>query len=197
MSQVLHQPTLVLNRNWQPVNVATVGRALSLVFSDRAKVVDVDDYQLYDWCDWADQTPAEGGQFIQAVSQKICVPEVIALTRYNRLPDTSVAFSRRNLFKRDRFMCQYCGVMPKSDELTIDHVVPRSHGGGSTWENCVLACIDCNHTKADRTPKGAGMKLKKDPARPQWSPVYSRYDTRFESWSKFISDAYWNAELER
>jgi 5-methylcytosine-specific restriction endonuclease McrA len=197
MSQALQQPTLVLNRNWQPVNVATVGRALSLVFSERAKVVDVDDFQLYDWCDWAQQQPDEGDVFIQAVSQRICVPEVISLTQYNRLPDTTVAFSRRNLFKRDRFKCQYCGVTPKPDELTIDHVVPRSHGGGSTWDNCVLACIDCNHTKADRTPQGANMRLKKTPARPAWSPVYSRYDTRFESWSKFISDAYWNAELER
>lgn len=197
MSQALHQPALVLNRNWQPVNVATVGRALSLVFSERAKVVDVNDYQLYDWFDWANQQPREGDPFIQAVSQRICVPEVISLTQYNRLPDTSVAFSRRNLFKRDRFMCQYCGIRPKSDELTIDHVIPRSHGGGSTWENCVLACIDCNHSKADRTPDGAMMRLKKAPVRPPWSPVYSRYNTRFESWSKFISDAYWNAELQR
>ena len=196
MSQTLLQPTLVLNRNWQPVNVATVGRALTLVFSERAKIVDVEDYQLYEWSDWANLEPPVGNPFIQAVSQKICVPEVIVLSQYNRLPDTSVAFSRRNLFKRDRFMCQYCGVKPKSDELTIDHVVPRSRGGGSTWENCVLACIDCNHTKADRTPEGAGIRLKKVPVRPTWSPIYSRYETRFESWAKFINDTYWNAELE-
>ena len=110
MSQVLRRPALVLNRNWQPVNVATVGRALSLVFSERARIVDPGDYQLYDWSDWLALEPEGDQPFIQAVSQKVCVPEVITLTRYNRLPDTSVAFSRRNLFKRDRFMCQYCGV---------------------------------------------------------------------------------------
>ena len=197
MSQALQQPTLVLNRNWQPVNVATVGRALSLVFSERAKVVDVDDFQLYDWCDWAQQQPDEGDVFIQAVSQRICVPEVISLTQYNRLPDTTVAFSRCNLFKRDRFKCQYCGVTPKPDELTIDHVVPRSHGGGSTWDNCVLACFSCNHRKADRLPEEAHMKLRKVPVQPNWSPAYSRHNLRKDSWQKFISDAYWNSELEQ
>jgi 5-methylcytosine-specific restriction endonuclease McrA len=196
VAQVLQRPTLVLNRSWQPVNVATVARALVLVWSDSARVVDPDDYQLYDWDDWAQLEPKDDEPFIQCVSQQICVPEVITLTQFNRLPTTTVAFSRRNLFKRDKFTCQYCGIRPKHDELTIDHVVPRSHGGGSTWENCVLACIRCNHRKADRTPKQAGLKIGKVPIRPNWSPAYSRYEARYESWTKFISDAYWNAELK-
>jgi 5-methylcytosine-specific restriction endonuclease McrA len=196
VAEVLQRPTLVLNRNWQPVNVASVARALVLVWNESAKVVDPSDYQTYEWEDWASMTPVDDQPFIQAVSQRICVPEVITLTRFSKLPSATVPFSRRNLFKRDRYTCQYCNKRPRQDELTIDHVVPRSHGGGSTWENCVLACIDCNHRKADRTPKQANLKLKKDPARPKWNPVYSRYETRYESWAKFISDAYWNAELE-
>lgn len=196
VAQVLQCPTLVLNRNWQPVNVASVARALVLVWNESAKVVDPADYQLYDWADWSRLNPSEDQPFIQAVSDRICVPEVITLTRFSKLPSATVPFSRRNLFKRDRYMCQYCSTRPKPDALTIDHVVPRSQGGGSTWENCVLACIDCNHRKADRTPKQARMKMMAEPVRPSWNPVYSRYEARNESWARFISDAYWNAELE-
>jgi 5-methylcytosine-specific restriction endonuclease McrA len=93
-------------------------------------------------------------------------------------------------------MCQYCGRKPKGDELTIDHVVPRAQGGTSTWENCVLACIRCNHSKADRTPAKAGLKLLNMPKHPNWNPVYSQHSARFKSWAKFVSDAYWDAELE-
>ncbi|MEL7498903.1 MAG: HNH endonuclease [Planctomycetota bacterium] len=196
VSQVLQRPTLVLNRNWQPVNVATVARALVMVWSDTARVVDPADYQLYNWNDWADLVPTDDQPFVQAVSQRIRVPEVITLTEFNRLPSTTVAFSRRNIFKRDRMTCQYCGKRLKSEESTIDHVVPRSHGGGSSWENCVLACVKCNHSKADRTPQKASMKLLNAPKQPNWNPIYSQYSVRYESWSKFISDAYWNAELE-
>jgi 5-methylcytosine-specific restriction endonuclease McrA len=107
-----------------------------------------------------------------------------------------VTFSRRNLFKRDRFTCQYCGEQPGTEELTIDHVLPRSRGGVSTWENCVLACIECNHRKANMTPAEAGMPLKKDPARPNWRPLYAREDVMIGSWSKFLSEAYWTVELK-
>lgn len=196
VSQVLQRPTLVLNRSWQPVNVATVARALVMVWSDTARVVDPADYQLYDWENWADLEAADDQPFVQAVSQRIRVPEVVTLTDFNRLPSTTVAFSRRNIFKRDRMLCQYCGKKLRSEDATIDHVVPRSHGGGSSWENCVLACVRCNHSKADRTPQKAGLTLLNLPKQPNWNPVYSQYSVRYESWSKFISDAYWNAELE-
>jgi 5-methylcytosine-specific restriction endonuclease McrA len=196
VSQILQRPTLVLNRSWQPVNVATVSRALVLVWSETARVVDPKDYQLYDWEDWARLVPEADQPFIQAVSQRIRVPEIITLTSFNRVPATTVAFSRRNIFKRDRMMCQYCGCRPRSDELTIDHVIPRSQGGKSTWENCVLACVRCNHSKADRTPERAGMRLRTPAKHPTWNPIYSQHATRFKSWAKFISDAYWDVELE-
>ncbi|MEM7782061.1 MAG: HNH endonuclease [Planctomycetota bacterium] len=195
VSHVLQRPTLVLNKSWQPVNVATVARALVMVWSDTARVVDPQDYQLYDWSDWSQFTPDEDQPFVQAVSQRIRIPEVITLNDFSRLPSTTVAFSRRNIFKRDRMACQYCGRRLKGDELTIDHVTPRCQGGESTWENCVLACIKCNHSKADRTPKQAGLKLLSVPKQPNWTPVYSQHSVRYESWSKFISEAYWNAEL--
>ena len=195
VTKVLQRPALVLNRNWQPVNVATVARALVLLWNESALAVDPADYQTYTWEDWSRLRPCDGEAFVRAVRFRLRVPEVITLTGYDRLPTAAVTFSRRNIFKRDRFTCQYCGVQPGSEELTLDHVVPRAQSGESRWENCVLACVACNKRKADRTPKQAGMRLRQQPVRPAWKPVYAAHDVRIESWSKFISEAYWNAEL--
>ena len=194
-ASVLQRPTLVLNRNWQAVNIATVARALTLVWNENARVVDPDSYQLFEWTGWATLKP-DSDLFVRSARQNFRVPEVIALTHFDKLPTSTVTFSRRNIFKRDRFTCQYCGCQPTPDELTIDHVLPRSHGGTSTWENCVLACVDCNHSKADRTPEQAGLKLRREPIRPAWNPVYSYSNVRIESWRKFISESYWNSELK-
>lgn len=196
MSAVLQQPTLVLNRSWQPVNVAPVARALTLVFNDTARIVDPADYQTYRWEDWSRLRPAEGESFIQAVSQQLRVPEVVTVTGYDSVPSVHVAFSRRNLFKRDRYRCQYCGCQPGGGELTIDHVLPRSRGGQTTWENCVLACVACNARKADRTPREAGIRLAAEPKQPRWRPHFAWHPRPAASWSKFVSEAYWNVSIE-
>ena len=195
VASVLKRPALVLNRNWQPVNVATVARVLTLVWNDTARVVCPETYQLFDWSDWSDMRPVDGEPAVVSTRQLIRAPEVVALTRFDRLPKAHVAYSRRNIFKRDQHKCQYSDVRPRPAELTIDHVVPRAQGGQSTWENCVLACVECNHRKADRTPEQARMDLRKPAKRPNWSPAYSRHSIRMDSWQKFISEAYWNAEL--
>lgn len=196
VAQVLQRPTLVLNRNWQPVRVATVARSLVLLWNEVARVVDPDTYQLFTWADWAKLRPRDGEPVIQAVRFQLRVPEVIALTHYDRVPFGTVTFSRRNVFKRDHYACQYCGTQPGTEELTIDHVIPRSHGGETSWENCVLACVDCNKRKANRTPEQAGMHLRRKPARPAWRPSYANHHVRIASWAKFISEAYWTIELE-
>ena len=159
-TKVLNRPTLVLNRNWQAVNVATVARALVLLWNESARVVDPSDYQTYTWEDWSKLRPADDVRFIQAVRFRLRVPEVITLTDYDRLPAAAVTFSRRNIFKRDHYTCQYCGKQPGMEELTLDHVTPRAQGGASRWDNCVLACLECNKRKADRTPQQAKMRLK-------------------------------------
>lgn len=192
---ILTQPTLVLNRHWQPVGVARVARALVMVWNESASVVDPADYQLYAWKDWAALAPKAGEPFIQGFTSRLRVPEVVTLTGYDKVPATAVTFSRRNVYKRDRYACQYCGAQPGTEELTIDHVMPRALGGASTWDNCVLACVECNRSKANRTPEQAGMKLKKKPVRPKWKPAYAIHGGRIESWSKFLSEAYWNVAL--
>jgi 5-methylcytosine-specific restriction endonuclease McrA len=192
---VLQRPTLVLNRHWQPVHVAPVARALVMVWNHAACVIDPDDFQLYTWSDWAKLAPREGEPFIRTVRFQLRVPEVLALTRHDRARHQTVTFSRRNLFKRDHSTCQYCGCQPGTEELTIDHVTPRSQGGQTTWENCALACVACNARKANRTPDQAGMKLRRHPVRPTWKPLYDTTGIRIASWSRFLSDAYWNVPL--
>ena len=196
-AQTIDRPALVLNRNWQPVNVATVSRALTMLWNESARVVDPVDYQTYDWQDWLKLRPRDGELFIQAVRFRLRVPEVVTLTGYDELPATSVTFSRRNIYKRDHYTCQYCGHQPGSEDLTIDHVVPRAQGGESRWDNCVLACVTCNKRKADRTPEQAAMRLRKRPVQPTWNPLYAAHEQRIESWSKFISEAYWNVQLAK
>ncbi len=193
MTKVLQRPTLVLNRNWQAINVATVARALIMLWNESARLSIPVDYQLYDWNDWSKLVPDRDEPFVQAVRQRFRVPEVVTLTEFDRLPSAAVTFSRRNVFKRDRFTCQYCGKQPGGDELTIDHVVPRAQGGESSWTNCVLACLECNKRKADRTPEQAKVRLRKEPVRPTWKPLYSR--ARFQD-GKLV-EVYQRGVLER
>ncbi len=195
-ASVLDRPALVLNRNWQPVNVATVARALTMLWNESAHVVDPDDYRLYTWEDWSRMRPKDGEPFLQAPSWRLRVPEILTLTRFDRPRAESVTFSRRNLFRRDHQMCQYCGARPGTAELTIDHIIPRAQGGATTWENCALACVPCNARKANQTPEQAGMTLKKRPVRPAWKPHYASAGIRLESWSRVLSEAYWNVTLE-
>jgi 5-methylcytosine-specific restriction endonuclease McrA len=199
---VLQRPTLVLNRHWQPVRVTTVARALVQVWNATARVIDPVDYRLYTWADWSALRPRADEAAITTPRLRLRVPEVVTLTTYDRLPILTVPFNRRNVFQRDRYACQYCGARPGSVELTIDHVVPRSQGGVSSWENCVLACVTCNRHKANRTPEQAGLSLRTKPVRPRWQPLYAlgrvRIDNRAcstRAWSQFLSAAYWHVEL--
>jgi len=196
VASTLERPTLILNRNWQPVGVTTVARAITKIWNETARVVDPADYQTYSWSDWAKFCPTGDELAIQSSHSRFRVPEVITLLNYSRVPRNVVTFSRRNVFKRDHFTCQYCGCQPGSEELTIDHVQPRSFGGETSWENCVLACVDCNSRKAARTPGQARMKLLKEPVRPKWKPFYAMRSLQVDSWSRFISETYWNIELE-
>jgi 5-methylcytosine-specific restriction endonuclease McrA len=193
---VLERPTLVLNRNWQPVHVATVARSLTMLWNESAQVVDPEDFRLYNWADWSRLAPREGEPFIRTVRFRLRVPEVLTLTRHDRPRHNPVTFCRRNVFKRDHSTCQYCGARPGTEELTIDHVIPRAQGGLTNWENCVLACVPCNARKANRTPEQAGLKLRRTPVRPAWKPLYDASTIRIASWSRFLSEAYWNVALE-
>lgn len=183
---LLQQPTLVLNRNWQAIHITPVQRALVLICNGSARAVDPGSYQVYGWTEWVLRGVEPTAPAIRSARCRIAAPEVIVLTAYDRLPSASVSFSKRNVLRRDHFTCQYCGVQPGLQDLSIDHVKPRAQGGATTWENCVSACLNCNHRKADRTPEQVGMRLRRLPVRPQWQPIYSRLHSGRSSWQPFL-----------
>jgi len=200
MFTLLERPALVLNKLWAPIRTAPVKEAIGLVAKGSARVIEPDTYATHDLRSWNDVSRAQaraGDAVIRSPRLVLLPPEVILLTAYEGRGARSVVFSRKNLFKRDRYTCQYCGVQHGPGELTIDHVVARSAGGTSTWENCVLACVECNKRKADRSPAQAGLRLRRAPRKPSWKAlvqVPSR--ERRESWDRFLSRAYWEVELE-
>ena len=164
---MLDNRALVLNRSWVPISTTTVRRAVLLMSRGVAGAVHPETYEVANWSGWLDRGSFGGGR-IRGVGFDFPVPEVIVLHEYNDLPDMSVAFTRRNVYRRDGHRCMYCGKRPRSDHLTIDHVIPRSRGGASSWENCVTACLFCNASKADRTARQAGMRLMRTPTAPNW-----------------------------
>ena len=186
--EVLLLPTLVLNRNWQPVHVTTVYRALAMLWSETAHVICPESYELYTWQDWVGRSPSENSPVIRTGKLKMSAPEVVRLGDYYRQPNHAVTFTRSNLMKRDHHSCQYCGRQPGRGKLTIDHVVPRSKGGPNSWTNCVAACVKCNAEKADRTLEQVGpkLRLKRKPVRPDWKPFWSAQGVRISVWEQFI-----------
>jgi len=198
MPSVLNQSVLVLNRHWTAVHVTSANRALVLLHGDRARVV-TDDYATHDFESWRDlSTVMDEVAKVATPSFQIAVPEVIILTHFHKVPPRQVKFSRRNIYLRDGHTCQYCGKVPPKEELTIDHVLPRSRGGKTTWENVVLACIKCNMKKGSKLVSEAGLKLKSIPKKPNWI-VCSQFNLKApvsSLWQKFLDNAYWNVPLD-
>ena len=196
---VLQQPVLSLNSRWEPIQTCSVQEALCLVAKGSARIIEPDTYAQHDLDSWDAVSRARravGDMPIRSSRLALAAPEVILLTQYEGRGERSVVFSRRNLFKRDRYTCQYCGCQPGPAELTIDHVLPRALGGISSWENCVLACVDCNRKKADRPLDKCGLVLRKLPKKPSWRALASIAPAaRKDSWASFLSKAYWEVEL--
>lgn len=200
MPAIQNRRVLVLNKSWVAVGIVTMPRAMTLLFSEykpgepKAKIIDPEDYQQYTWKDWANLRPKDGEDVIFGTSSAFRVPKVIRLEKYDKIPNHKVAFSRRTIYKRDENICQYCGKKHNSNNLSIDHIKPKSRGGKTTWENCVLACIECNSKKANRTPEEARMKLIKKPTKPLVN--FFKSDVCCKTFEQFFSHAYWNVELE-
>jgi 5-methylcytosine-specific restriction endonuclease McrA len=194
---VLSQPALVLNRSWTAIATTTVREAVTMLFKGSARAIHTDTFEAHEFHTWADLAVPPDQPCIKTVSLRLRVPEVIVLTGYNSMPATKVVFSRRNLYRRDKNTCQYCGDRPGTAELSIDHVTPRARGGRTTWENCVLACVRCNRRKGSRTTDAAGLTLLKPPEAPHWTPTLELPLGRVrQSWERFVSDRYWDVELE-
>jgi 5-methylcytosine-specific restriction endonuclease McrA len=196
---MINSNVLVLNRSFFPVNVTTVKHAFCMLYRGVARAVD-GQYKTFDYESWSQLAVEQQEETIGLVNSFIKIPWVIILVAYDRIPKTQVRFTRANIFARDRNICQYCGKTFSKNELSIDHVIPRSYGGKSVWDNVVCSCFTCNRNKGGKTPKQAGIKLLRSPRKPRWTPLnkLSFQDTRRKEWLPFLTMvdiSYWNTEL--
>jgi 5-methylcytosine-specific restriction endonuclease McrA len=203
----LDASVLVLNKLFMAVHVISVRRAFCLLCKELAEVVTLEDGQFatYDFSTWREVSEYRAKHFrhedddwVRTSSAEIQAPRVIRLLSYDRVPKQTVKFNRRNIFARDGNQCQFCGKRFPTSELSLDHVIPRSQGGKTTWENIVCACVDCNVRKGGRTPRQAHMTLVRKPEKPKRSPLLSLKLTqkKYQTWQTFLDNAYWNVELK-
>ena len=158
---------LVLNQDYSPISICSIQRAFVLVFMEKVEMI----------------APFNGNKF-HSVNAEYPIPAVIRLQRYINVPYKSIELTRNNVFRRDNFICQYCG---KESDLSLDHLVPRSKGGKTNWRNLVTACKTCNSLKGDETPEAIGFKLRNLPFKPSYVMFlreFSRY--RYAEWSPFL-----------
>ena len=164
---VTSPPVLVLNQNYQPLNICNARRAILLIDRGKAELL------------------LNGRGNVRSVSRIFPIPSVIRLYYIIKRPPIRRRLSRQAAFNRDGFTCQYCG--NETRELTLDHIKPRSRGGTHVWENVVSACIPCNHRKAGLTPKEANMRLLRKPTTPRPNPYYLFQHRHIEEeWRQFI-----------
>ena len=198
---------LVLNRSFMAVQVTNVRRSLTLLFRELAEVVHIEEgrfsaHSIDSWRELSaiealDRSPDQ--DWIRAVGYELQAPRVIRLPHCDRRPRHGLRFNRRNVFARDANRCQYCGKSFPTSELSLDHVLPKSRGGPTSWENIVCACVACNVRKGGRTPREARMQLVRQPAMPKRSPLMAvkLHNPKYASWKNFVDQAYWLADLQQ
>jgi 5-methylcytosine-specific restriction endonuclease McrA len=197
---MLYSNVLVLNKSFLPVHITNVRRAFCLLYAGVAKAVD-SQYETFDYESWRQVGIERNDETVGLVDRVIKVPRVILLIAYDRVPKRRIRFSRYNIFARDKNTCQYCGSKFPRSELNLDHVIPRSQGGTSTWENVVCSCHRCNRKKGGKTPDQARMKLIAHPRKPAWTPPLnvSLREIISKEWAPFldfmVDVSYWNTEL--
>jgi 5-methylcytosine-specific restriction endonuclease McrA len=163
----MEKRVLVLNLDHSPIAVVPVQKAIVLVLLEKANILST--YSLLE---------------IRTISRSFQYPAVIRLSQYKNIPFKGVLLNRSNVFRRDKGECQYCG---SKRQLTIDHVIPRSKGGKTSWTNLVTACNRCNVNKGDKTPEQAGLILRTEPFKPSLSYFLAEYAIRqAEEWLPFL-----------
>jgi 5-methylcytosine-specific restriction endonuclease McrA len=203
---LLNSSVLVLNKQFMALAVISVKRAFCMLVAGHAEVVAEEEegvfanYNFESWRQISEVKQAmapDEHEFVHTVNFGIIAPRIIRLPGYSRVPRNQVKLNRRNIFARDQNRCQYCGHKYSTSDLSIDHIVPRTQGGVTSWDNVVCACLDCNVRKGGRTPDQAGMHLISVPVRPQTSPIITQRlkDVRYTSWMAFLDHAYWSVEL--
>lgn len=169
--------TLMLSVGYEPLQVVSWKRAITLMTLGKVEVVEEYDSE------------------VRSTHIVFKMPAVVRLLKSFRRHKKKVKFSRINVYARDRYKCQYCGIKLETKDLTFDHVLPRCQGGQTVWDNIVTACVPCNSKKAGRTPRQANMHLRKVPVRPAWVPVltFEVAQNAPEAWRDYL---YWTGLIE-
>lgn len=204
MTAVLKKRTLVLNKNWVALGTVSVKRALKHLWKCHkdgtpvAKVIDPQTFEQFTWATWSKIKASQGEMCVRSVSVDFKVPKVIIFQKYDKFPRMERSnFNRKNIFRRDKNTCQYCGKRFPTEELSLDHVIPKAMGGKGGWDNIVCACVECNRKKACRTPEQAGMHLiNGPPVKPDFK-VLVDVGEYCDDWAKFLDAAYWNVPLQQ
>ncbi|MCK6579893.1 MAG: HNH endonuclease [Anaerolineae bacterium] len=169
---------LLLNgQSWEPLSIISIPRAINLLLSEKAVVIE------------------QSGEFLRTVCDRFPIPSVIALRTYINVPRRQAHWSRRGVLVRDSFTCIYCQATPGTvikgkvlnrSDFTVDHIIPRSRGGKDTWVNTACACYHCNHRKGDRLAHEAGMKLAWEPKTPRTSYLVVAIGSGMDAWRRYI-----------
>jgi 5-methylcytosine-specific restriction endonuclease McrA len=192
MSDVLHKATvLVLNRNWQAIDVKTPADAFCMMAAGTATALDIasgENMAPTKWSEWLDLSVRDADNAVKTVHGPVRVPTVLVLAKYDKVPKRRPKLSGKGIWERDGGVCQYTGKKLSRDEGNIDHIVPRSRGGKTTWDNCVLADKRINSKKANHTPDEVGLRLQRKPVTPREMPAtyYIRNTHGVPDWEMFL-----------
>jgi 5-methylcytosine-specific restriction endonuclease McrA len=186
MSQ-LNTKVLVLNRSYFPIGFCAVRDAFKYIAEEIADILD-ENLQAYDYESWCAIEVEDGDDFVGTVKGNIRAPRIVRLKDFNKVPNTVVRFNRKNLYVRDRYICQYCAKKFPTGMLSMEHVLPKSRGGKTNWNNVVTGCIICNARKGNRTPEEAKMRLLRTPYVPRHMDLHSPFleEKRYKEWDAFF-----------
>jgi len=191
MNYIDKHNVLILNKHWIPINTTTAKHSFALMYSENAKGIMIEEDKVVplEWNEWVSLNLNETDRKIKTVTGFIKIPTVIVLNYYDKIPKQTIKFTQKSLWERDNFTCQYTNKKVTRTNGNIDHVIPKSQGGKTSWENCVIAHKEINAIKADRTPEQAGLKLLKKPSAPRIMPVsfYIRNKEEVKDWELFLN----------
>jgi 5-methylcytosine-specific restriction endonuclease McrA len=184
---VLNKLVLILNKNWIAIRVKNVRIAILLTSRERACIVDPLDYNVYKWEEWIKLKVKEKEEYISTTSFNIRIPEIIILTQYGKVPDYDVRLTKKNISIRDQYKCQYTGEKLNPKDADIDHIVPKSKGGKTSWDNLVFTSKKLNRKKGNKHLRETGLKLVKKPKKPKARTLLLNSMKKMpETWTKFL-----------
>jgi len=193
---IINSRVLVLNKYWFPVGVLPLRNAFCKLFNERAKALNHNDYGLYDFKNWLGLNDNRL-DYLRASSTMIPIPEILVSSFYDRVPKLIVNSSRKNILKRDKYVCQYSGIKLEPSEATVDHIIPKSKGGKHSWINCVASSFSINNKKSDSYLEETGLELIRKPFTPNNKILFNLSSNFYlpESWKEFLFKNYTKSRI--